>query len=236
MADNDGWKAQLPEDQRENPSFTGFEKIGDFAEGYLFYEGATQELQGKLDNSIPKLSDQATEEEVSAYQKAIGRPETADGYEFQKPDLPEGVEYSPELEAGFRAEMFKLGLSKSQAEGLYGAYMTAWAGGLKAELEARGTKLEAATTALKTEWGADYDSNVVLMKRAVEKFGGEEFKKYMDDSGLGSDPMIVKTFTSIGKAMSEDTLTLGDPGAGEQKLGVDGKPMLEYPNSPGMAQ
>lgn len=234
MGENDGWRAQLPEDQRDNEAFTGFEKIGDFANDYLSMKGNVSDLQGKLDNAIPKLNDNPTAEDTAAYFKAVGRPDDVNGYDIQKPELPEGLPYSDEVVGQFKEAAHTLGLTSAQAQGLFKWYMDGTVNAHKADAENRSKATTEAETALKTEYGANYDANIVLMKRAVEKFGGEEFKKHMDDTGLGNNPMVIKTFVNIGKAMSEDTLVLGDIGAGEVKRGPDGRPIFDYPASPEM--
>lgn len=235
MGENDGWRAQLPETQRDNEAFTGFEKIGDFADDYLSTKESVSDLQGKLDNSIPKLSDNPTDEEKAAFLTAMGRPEEVGGYEFNRPsELPEGIDYSDEVEASFKAKFHELGLSSQQASGLYDHYMNFWLGGMKAELDNREAASKTASDALKTEMGAEYTANMALMDKAVMKFGGDEFKKYMDDSKMGNDAAIIKTFINIGKAMSEDTLILGDKGADDRPRGPDGRVQLTYENSPEM--
>jgi len=233
--ENDGWRAQLSEDLRDNEAFTGFEKIGDFANDYLTTKGSATELQGKLDNSIPKLGENATDEDRAAFFTALGRPETEDKYELTKPtDMPEGMPYSEDVEKGFKTAAHALGLSQTQMQGLFGWYMEGTAGAFKADAEARQTASDAGMEAIKKEHGDLYPEYVKTVDRAVQMFGGDEFKKFMDDSGMGNNPAIVKTFYNIGKAMSEDTFVDGKFGGGDRKVGTDGKAVLEFPNSPNM--
>ena len=230
--ENDGWRAQLSDDLKSNEAFTGFEKIGDFANDYLKVKGTVTELEGKLGNSIPKLSDNATDEERATFFNALGRPETVDKYELTKPEIPDGMPYSEEIEKGFRSASHSLGLTQAQTNGLFAWYMNGSIGAFKADAEGRKKAFDDGVEALKKEHGDKYPEYVKTVDRAVQKFGGDEFKKFMDDSGLGNNPAIVKTFYNIGKAMSEDTLAGGEFGDDERKLGTDGKPVLEYPKSP----
>jgi len=233
---NDGWIAQFPTDLRENEAFTEFKgkPIGEFGQAFLTMKGNNEELNGKLANSIPKLSDNATDEERATFFNALGRPETADKYELTKPEIPEGMPYSEEIEKGFKAASHSLGLTQAQTNGLFDWYMNGSIGAFKADAEARKKAFNDGVEALKKEHGDKYPEYVKTVDRAVQKFGGDEFKKFMDDSGLGNNLAIVKTFYNIGKAMSEDTLAGGEFGGDERKVGTDGKPVLEYPNSPGM--
>jgi hypothetical protein len=232
----DGWKAQLPDDLKNNEAFTGFEKIGDFAKDYLKVKGNVTELEGKLGKSIPKLSDNASEEERAAYFNALGRPETVDKYELTKPEIPEGMPYSEEFEKGFKTTAHTFGLTQTQVKGLFDWYMNGAIEAFKIDANARQKAFDDGMEALKKEHGDKYPEYVKTVDRAVQKFGGDEFKKFMDDSGLGNNPVIVKTFYNIGKAISEDTLAGGEFGGDNRKLGIDGKPLLEYPNSPGMKE
>jgi len=229
---NDGWRAQLPDDLKGNEAFTKFEKIGDFASDYLATKGSVTDLEGKLGNSIPKLSENATDEERATYFNTLGRPETVDKYELKRPEIPEGMPYSEDIEKGFKGASHALGLSQHQMQGLFDWYMGGSTEAFKADGIARKTAYDAGIEALKKEQGDKFPEYVKTMERAVEAFGGVEFKKFMDDSGLGNNPAIVKTFYNIGKAMSEDTLHSGNIDEIQRETGSDGKPVLEYPNSP----
>jgi len=234
MGENDGWRAQLPTDLRDNEAFTGFEKIGDFANDYISTKGSVSELKGKLENAIPKLNENSTAEETAAYYKAIGVPDDVNGYKIQKPELPEGMPYSDDVVSQFLDTAHSLKATQAQVEGFYKWYMEGSIGAHTVDKETRTANLEKASMGLKNEWGGEYPKNIELMGRAVQKFGGDEFKKYMDDTGMGNDPVLIKTFYNIGKAMSEDTLVLGDRGAKDVKRGADGMPLFDYPSSPDM--
>ena len=41
--------------------------------------------------------------------------------------------------------------------------------------------------------------------KAIERFGGTELRQYLDDTGLGNHPAMVKAFFLAGSAISEDT-------------------------------
>jgi hypothetical protein len=233
MSENDGWRAQLPDDLKGHEAFTGFEKIGDFANDYLSMKGSVSELNGKLDNAIPKLNENSTAEDRAAYLKAIGRPDDINGYNIQKPeDLPDSLPFNEEVVNQFKTTAHELGLSPEQAEGLYKWYMDGTIGAHNADIESRSNAKLEVENKIKSEWGTNYDKNIGITLRAVQKFGGDEFKKYLDDTGMGNDPMLIKTFYEIGKVMSEDTLVLGDKGATDLKRGPDGRVIFEYPNSP----
>lgn len=98
----------------------------------------------------------------------------------------------------------------------------------KAREELRTSWLEQAKT--DKEIGGDgFNANAELAKRVVEKFGTDDFKKALDESGLGNHPELVRILARIGKAMGNDTLVV--PGS------ISGTPrpsMAErlYPTTP----
>ncbi|MFV2901017.1 portal protein [Escherichia coli] len=69
-----------------------------------------------------------------------------------------------------------------------------WAADVKADKEIGGDKLI---------------SNLSAAQRALDQFGTPELKEYLNTTGLGNHPDLVKTFVKIGKAMSEDGMVTG---------------------------
>ena len=65
--------------------------------------------------------------------------------------------------------------------------------------------------ALKKEWGAQHDANVVVAQRGMARVFSAEAKKLLDDTGLGSHPEFVKAFYQVGKMVSEDKPPNGAP-------------------------
>lgn len=59
-------------------------------------------------------------------------------------------------------------------------------------------------------------ANLELAKRAIQQFGGRELAKELLDTGLGNNPVWVRAFVRIGKAMADDSIagTAGGPAAG----------------------
>lgn len=178
------WTAQLPDDLKGNETFTGYKTIGDMARAYLDTSGKVAELEGKA--------------------AATQRPEKPEDYIFPAAQLPEGVKPNGEMEAWYRSTAHELGLSQEQAEGLFKKFNDMQISAVTMDVQNREKARVEAVDALKKEWGQAYDENIEVMKRAVTQFGGDDFKAFMDESGLGNNPVIIKTFVAIGKAMGED--------------------------------
>lgn len=54
--------------------------------------------------------------------------------------------------------------------------------------------------------GAEFKKNAELAKRVVDKYGSEDFKKILNESGFGNHPEVLRTFVRLGKVMAEDQL------------------------------
>jgi hypothetical protein len=98
----------------------------------------------------------------------------------------------------------------------------------KTHEEMRTSWLEQARTD-KEIGGDNFNANTELAKRVVERFGTDEFKKALDESGLGNHPELVRILARIGKAMGNDTLVV--PGS---STGTPKQSMAErlYPSTP----
>jgi len=214
------WLAQLPTDLKANEAFTGFKTIGDFSQSYLELKGKAAEADGKLQSAIFKPSENATPEEILAYRTAIGVPEKPADYEFPKED---GVEHSPEMLKWARETFHNIGLSKDQAAGVSKAWDTLIGAIETQQAEDAEKTLADVKEKLKTEWGANYDTNYTLSERAFNTLS----KISTPLAEYTVDPVLVKTFYEIGKIMGEDSyLQSHQSGSEKEKIG------LTYPNSP----
>ena len=81
-----GWRAGLPDDLKQNEAFTAFKTVGELGKDYLGLKAKAAELEGKLGNYVPKLPDNATDEDRNLYYDALGRPKQPSEYEFDGED------------------------------------------------------------------------------------------------------------------------------------------------------
>jgi hypothetical protein len=67
--------------------------------------------------------------------------------------------------------------------------------------------------------GEKFNETVETAKRVLDKFGSDDFKKALNETGLGNHPELVRVFARIGKTMSEDKLVLpGTQGPGKKSM------------------
>lgn len=154
----------------------------------------------------PADDDKPAEESDDEKQKQEGAPEK---YEFT---AGEGVELDTEALKDFEPVARDLNLTNEQAQKLVDAYPKILAGVQQRQAEAWQAQTEqwAADVKADKEIGGDkLTANLSAAQRALDQFGTPELKEYLNTTGLGNHPDLVKTFVKIGKAMSEDGMVDG---------------------------
>lgn len=133
---------------------------------------------------------------------AGGRPKDVSGYEFaKKENLPEGFTYDENLEKAFKEVAHKNGLNPKQASGFRDWYVDLLANMHTQQVEANTKARNEGEAALKREYGQGYDGFVDTAKAAMSEFMEPSFVKFLEDSGMGNHPEMVRTFGKIGKLM-----------------------------------
>lgn len=218
------WAAQLKDDLKSNEFLTKFESVSDLGKYAL-------EADGKLKNMVILPGEGAKDEEVSAFFTKLGKPESPDKYEIVKPaDWPTEVPYDENAEKWFRDLAFKNHLSAKQASSIHKEYMVGLKNAFIAEDTRKKTELATLLDTMKKEWGDNWRTNIALMDRAMDKFGDPEFKTFMDESGFGNNPHMIRIFHKIGLSLAEDTFVKGE----EKKTTPTGTAgQLSYPSLEG---
>lgn len=144
--------------------------------------------------------------------RELGWKDKPEEYQLKKPQVPDSFDYMQGFEDKLReiAHANKVPLHAAQAmlDGL-----TAWGVSEIDATAASGAKaLQDLDTALRKDWGGDYDRNTELAKRAFQ-----HFTVGMDDGkalqGLIGAPQMMRLFHKIGEAMGEDKLVMSGGGA-----------------------
>jgi hypothetical protein len=217
-----GWTAQLPDSLKGNAAFTEYKTIGELAKAHLDNSGKVTELEGKVANSIPKLTETSTDEEKAAYFTALGVPDSPDKYEFVRPTMPEGIPYNEPLEQMFRASAHKAGISQSAAQVLYGDYMNFGNAFIQQQMEERQATLAEGMKTLEKEWGNKFAANVKVAQEVQKAIGlaDPEMKKILSDHNLGNDPAIVKWLINLAPAYLGDNAPMGSPAGSKPDEGL----------------
>ncbi len=169
--------------------------------------GAEQTTDTAANQSDAAAADSSSEGETQG---------EAGGYELQ---LPEGVEPSDETVEGFKGVASELGLNNEQAQKLVD-YYAELAGQQQESLQARWREqLDQWVESVKSDeelGGRNYDQTMSLAGSAMDKFATPELRQMLDDTGVGSNPEMVRLMARIGKAIGEDSIVQPPGSSGTQ--------------------
>ena len=190
------WMAQLGNIEADKAEkLSKFEKIGDLAKNYL-------ELEGKLGNSLVKPGEGASAEEVDAFYRALGKPESADKYTIEGENT--------EL---FRKMAYENNLTDEQAKAIFQSLKEVGQNAVEQQKAIFAKQAAETQKALQDEYGKDYSTKIEMLKRGVAAYGGEKVGVKLQQAGLLADPDVVKMFILLGEQSSE----AGSPGNGKAK-------------------
>ena len=204
-AGNKSFYNSLSPDVKSNPTMAKFEKTSneDIAKSYI-------NLQSKISaKGLTVPGKNASKEEVSAFWKELGRPDSADGYQLTLPqDLHKGITSNAESQKAFKAKCHEIGLDSERTQLLHSWYMTELSNTMKQNEESDTKAVNESKTALSAKWGTTMEGKLALANKVVNKFGGEKVLELFKD-GLGANPLVLEMMANIGDALSEDALGPG---------------------------
>jgi hypothetical protein len=195
----------LPDDLRKHPSLASYTSF----EGLVRSHVAAQRMIGK------RIED-ATPEELGRYHARHGRPAAPEAYRFGAGEEGGSPREPTALDRSARKWFHDAGLSQHQAEILYDRW-TEFAEGHARDADIGSQEAHAAAEReLRSEWGRTYERRIAAATRAVAEFGGEPLAQYLDETGLGNDPRLVRAFVRIAEMVGEDALV----GEGDRDFAV----------------
>lgn len=154
----------------------------------------------------------ATPEQKSEFYKALGRPDKPEDYGIKMPEKIGDKPFPKELWNAEQAGQFakwahEKGFNKEQVNALI-EFDAARGMGAHESFTQQSAKAQAdAASALKTEWGANYDANLAAAKEAAKAVGGEELLNH----ALANDPAFIKAMAKVG-AMTQERPAAGARG------------------------
>lgn len=190
------WRDTLPEELKGNGGLAQFKDVASLAKSYVH----AQSLIGKKGVVVP--TEKASDEEWKSFYKSVGQPDL-DNFELK---TPKDMEFNKETVAKFREKAHELGFLPKQAQGLLDWYIQHESETMTAKTSELDNEAKTQLANLQKEWGQGYDKQIALARLAVKDVGIDGFQEYLDSSGLGNDPMIIKAMASFGKLLGEDRL------------------------------
>ena len=189
------WRASLPEDIREDPSLKPLQDINSLAKSYVH----SQRMLGTDKVVVP--GKYATPDEWRGFYHKVGLPEEVKDYELTSSDTDVDQEFFDD----YKKASHKAGVLPSQAQEMFNWYMDKANAEVQRQEDESARNIENSMKTLQTDWGSTFESKINSARAAVNHFGDENLKAYLDESGLGNDPNLIKVFSKIGETLSDDT-------------------------------
>ncbi|MEO1193592.1 MAG: hypothetical protein AAFY02_17675 [Pseudomonadota bacterium] len=152
------------------------------------------------------------------------KAEPAAGYSF-----PEGYEVDPTQLAGFEAWVEETGVAPDRAQALIDLYLQGQEGQRRQALEARVAELQGWEEAARQDavtGGADFDAKLSVARSALERYGDQELRAFLDETGVGSHPALLRLFYRVGQAAADDRFI--PPGNGTAALSPEARARRLY--------
>ncbi len=211
MPPEPSWRDSLPEEIRSHKTLVDVADVGSLAKQFIDAQAAAgtsiripgpdagnealTAFHAKLAEKVPGLiptPDPDNADQMSALYTRMGRPAEAVGYEH-----PEGVD--PTQMVDFAKLAHSLGLTKAQYKGM----LTSLVEKTTKTTEEVDEQFQAASRALKQEWGIVYEDNLQLVQSVMK--GTDAPKELMElaaDNKLPADSL--KWLYNIGKQLGSE--------------------------------
>ena len=227
VAESLGWRAGLPDTLKTNEAFVPYKTVGEFAQHHLEVSTKAADLEKKLGDYVPKLPDNATDDDKNHYYDALGRPKQPSEYEFDGED-----KNAPEWTNQWKQQFHSLGLTKTQAKNLSAAWNTSMQKMVEAHNANLQNEMKAAETKLRSEMGDKYDTNVELAKRMTQTHLGSDFDKTFANLPAEGRFGVVRLLLKVAQLTGEDR----SPQPGMSRSQSSPQAMITYDKSPAPPQ
>ena len=191
------WKESLPDELKAEKTLESIKDIPSLAKSYIH----AQKLVGA--DKIPVPNKHATEEDWNKVYEKLGRPNSAQEYNF---NLPEGSSVDEKALTNFKDAAHKYGLLPKQAEGILNFYQD-MTNGMIADLDSKAEqgRMQAEQT-LQREWGAAYNSKLTSAMDAAREYLDTDFAHLTlsDGTKVGDHPAFIRAFAKIASDVGED--------------------------------
>lgn len=198
------WKSNLRTDLRESPLSVKFEDTPDGLNKMTESYANLEKLLGHEKVPIPK--DVNDVEGWSRFSKAMGIPDTPEGYGLPDANLPESMKGMTMDKATFAKFMHEQKVHPSAVKGLWEAYQKTNIEAYQQAMTKHQEVMTKTVNALKSEWGDAYLGNVELGQMVINKFSDDKDTNDYLTAMLSQDPRGVKFLAKIGSNFAENKI------------------------------
>lgn len=188
------WFDNLPEELKESSYLAKFKdkSLNDVLKSAV----NAQALIGK------KIED-FSKEEIEGFYGKLGKPESPEGYKFAE-------ELGEDAVNDFRQAFHQANLTQEQAKNLSDQFIMAQRATQEAQAKEIELKMVDVKNELMKEFGSAYDQRIQLATKAIKDVGGEDLLKAINESGLGYNSNVIKSFAKLGMELGESKIVDAD--------------------------
>lgn len=155
---------------------------------------------------LPQPKEDWTEDQWNDFYAKLGRPEAADKYKYENAPEIEGFELSEDFMKDANEALFKAGLTPSQHTAVMDTFFNWLKNATDSSTQAATLSREQTEEALKKQYGADkWEGKVAEANAVIAQLGDQEFAKYLEESGLGNHPSMIKFMMNVAEQFSDDS-------------------------------
>ncbi len=199
------WREMIPAELAQDPSIANIKDLPSLVKSYI----SAQSMVGAEKIALPSGKNDTPEYWNQIYDK-LGRPKDPEGYQFDKPPLPDGLAYNDGLEKSFKKACHELGILPKQAQGLFKFYNDFVLESYKAASEASERAYEEGEKKVREIFGSKADEAILGANRVLKTFGGSPEEVAAVAERYGNDPLIVAMLARIERGLREDALVRGE--------------------------
>jgi len=188
----DGWANNLPEDSAAyKDTLSKYKSVPDMAK-------ALANANALIGKKLGVPNEKSSPEEVAAFRRSLGVPDSIEEYKFAPDALPEGMTWDDNNVKNYAEIAHKHNIPPSAMKALVTEHAKMEhfkMQGMQAEIEKQHVQ---SVNTLKKEWGGEFDKNIGLAKQAAKLAGVNA-----NSQGF-ADPEVVRGFVRMAQMMSED--------------------------------
>lgn len=199
------WKANLAPDYANSPTMKKFadtkEGLNQAVQSHLSLE----KLLGHEKVPIPKGKDDV--EGWSIFSKAMGVPETAEGYALDDPKIPDSMKNFTFDKGKFAEIVHAHKLTPEAAKGLWGAYTEMTQGIYSKAVKEQQETLTNTINQLRGEWGDAFQTKVDLGQMVINKFSVNKDMADYVTAVMTKDAQGIKFLATLGEQFKENKIS-----------------------------
>lgn len=151
-----------------------------------------------------------TESDKNIIYERLGRPKSHEEYDLNG-IVPEN--YNQSIVEEFKQKAYETGMSTDGVRKMAEWYKNVELKQREAFEKSKQAQADLHLLELKKDFGVNFDKEISYARKALDAYTDPAFRKYMDDTGLGNHPALVKAFSKIGRELSEDRLVQSETAA-----------------------